>query len=152
MLNQIKKIISRLYTKMVSFKNKIKYTKDNKLQDDTKNDLIQMLQQAISGSTTEIDTVSDTQHSQDEILKTLMNSEWIESALEEVAKPSYRLLNSKQNKHHWLLNATTMSIDKVPQNVEVIPVEKQKDHKMLCLIGNSYYIVAEDLIHCTGWN
>ncbi len=82
-------------------------------------------------------------------LTQLFDSSWVEDELAEAMMPSYTL--SKVNSVHWLMNTQTKTLSYIKGGIEIVPIE-QGEKNSVCLIGQSMYIIPNDLVVCNGWN
>ena len=96
----------------------------------------------------------DQYDNEEELINSFMNqildASWLEEDLKKTFAPSYHL--SDKQKSYWLLNTHHKILFNVKSGVEIIPIEKQDKDKTLCLIGQSTYIVPNDILVCSGWN
>tara|TARA_Y100000592_G_C5348220_1_gene257596 strand:- start:57 stop:425 length:369 start_codon:yes stop_codon:yes gene_type:complete len=82
-------------------------------------------------------------------LTQLFESSWVEDELAATLSPSYSL--SKKKSVHWLMNTQTKTLTYIKGGVEIVPIEQGRDSS-ICLIGQSTYIIPNDLVICSGWN
>ena len=82
-------------------------------------------------------------------LTQLFARSWVEDELAATLSPSYSL--SKKKSVHWLMNTQTKTLTYIKGGVEIVPIEQGRDSS-ICLIGQSTYIIPNDLVICSGWN
>ena len=80
-------------------------------------------------------------------LTQLFESSWVEDELAATLSPSYSL--SKKKSVHWLMNTQTKTLTYIKGGVEIVPIEQGRDSS-ICLIGQSTYIIPNDLVICSG--
>ena len=118
---------------------------EKKLEDDKLKALEKLISGSLAASGEKIENMST-----DQMIETILGSQWVEEELKNAAAPYYML--SKKENYHWLLDMNLRTFVKVPSGIEVIPIDAEGDNKMLCMIGHSAFLVPNELINCVGWN
>jgi len=125
------------------------------LDDDLLKDLAS---QILSGSlnideTKTLETEEEYNFTTQAILDSVINSDWIDEQLTQNVKPYYCLSDVNQSvKHYWVLNAVDRTMSKVPAQTELIIIERTKNNKSYCMIGDSMFLISNSLICYVGWN
>ena len=85
------------------------------------------------------------------LLDKILDSEWFQGELKEMASEPYYMLISDHSPV-LLFSMSLKAYRTVPCPIAISPVESAGDGKTYCVIGNDMYIVADDLIKNVGWN
>ena len=87
----------------------------------------------------------------EEILQKLLDLDWDDDVVNEMAGPSYILSLSKDIEYFYSINRKTFL--PVRNNIEVIPVSiDQNDTSNYFVINNEIFNIDPDKVVCIGWN
>ena len=87
----------------------------------------------------------------EEILQKLLDLDWDDDVVNEMAGPSYILSLSKDIEYFYSINRKTFV--PVKNNIEVIPVSiDQNDTSNYFVINNEIFNIDPDKVVCIGWN
>jgi hypothetical protein len=87
----------------------------------------------------------------EEILQKLLDVDWDDDVVNEMAGPSYILSLSKDIEYFYSINRKTFV--PVKNNIEVIPVSiDQNDTSNYFVINNEIFNIDPDKVVCIGWN
>lgn len=87
----------------------------------------------------------------EEMLQKLLDADWDDSVVNEMAGPSYMLSLSKDIEYFYSVNRKTFV--PVRNNIEVIPVGiDQNDTSNYFAINNEIFSIDPEKVVCIGWN
>lgn len=87
----------------------------------------------------------------EEMLQKLLDADWDDDVVNEMAGPSYMLSLSKDIEYFYSINRKTFV--PVRNNIEVIPVGiNQNDTSNYFAINNEIFSIDPDKVVCIGWN
>lgn len=87
----------------------------------------------------------------EEVLQKLLDGDWDEDVVNEMAGPSYMLSLSKDIEYFYSINRKTFA--PVRNNIEVIPVSiNQNNASSYFAINNEIFNIDPNKVICIGWN
>lgn len=87
----------------------------------------------------------------EEMIQKLLDADWDDDVVNEMAGPSYMLSLSKDIEYFYSINRKTFV--PVRNNIEVIPVAiNQNDTSNYFAINNEIFNIDPDKVVCIGWN
>ena len=85
-----------------------------------------------------------------EIMDKILSTDIVEASLTKNFAPYYALRSEK--KIVWLYSVNRNSYYPINNNLEIILLAEMDENNTFCMIGDDTYKVANNLIHCIGWN